>query len=194
MRTEQKAVAWNLVVLLLFLIGNVLTIVSLAAEILGLDLTPGFGIVQMFQLLLGITFLTLAGFLHIYRLRDPDTPRSLQADIGVRLALTGLVFAYVSGLSDLLGIGTHVNPRFERPYVGPLQLGGLVLGIVSITVGMLLYHTSRGSRESSALEFLLAADAEAEEVSPESDEATSPAGDGVRGELAEEVVGKADGL
>lgn len=156
---------WNIVVLLLFLIGNVLTVVSLAAEILGLDLTPGFGIIQMFQLLLGITFLTLAGFLHIYRVRDPDTPRSLQADIGIRLAATGLVFAYVSGLSDLLGIGTHVNPRFERPFVGPLQLGGLVLGIISITAGMLLYHTSRGSRKTSALEFLLTGSTEEEEES-----------------------------
>lgn len=165
MREEQKASLWNIVVLLLFLIGNVLTVVSLAAEILGLDLTPGFGMIQMFQLLLGVTFLTLAGFLHIHRLRNPDTPRSLQADIGIRLAATGLVFAYVSGLSDLLGIGTHVSPRFERPFVGPLQLGGLVLGIISITTGMLLYYTSRGSRESSALEFLLAGGAEDEEES-----------------------------
>lgn len=176
MRARQRAVAWNLIVLLLFLIGNVLTIVSLAAEILGLDLTPGFGMVQMFQLLLGITFLTLAGFLHIYRLRDPDTPRSLQADIGVRLAATGLVFAYVSGLSDLLGIGTHVNPRFERPYVGPLQLGGLVVGIMSITIGMLLYHTSRGSRETSALEFLLASEGDEEQEVPL---AADPVGSGI---------------
>jgi hypothetical protein len=153
-RAEQKALGWNTVILLLFLVGNVLTIVSLAAEILGLDLTPGFGIVQMFQLLLGITLLTVAGFLHSYRLRGPDTPRSLQADIGIRLAATGLVFAYVSGLADLMGIGTHIEPQFERPYVGPLQLGGLVLGIVAIAAGMLLYHTSRSSNRSSSLEFL----------------------------------------
>ena len=154
MNPQQKTMAWNIIVLLLFLVGNVLTVVSLAAEILGLDLTPGFGMVQMLQLLVGLTLLTLAGFLHISSLRDPGTPRSLQADIGIRLAATGLVFAYVSGLSDLLGIGTHVTPQFERPYVGPLQLGGLVLGIISITVGMILYHTSRGSRQTSSLEFL----------------------------------------
>ncbi|MDT8304942.1 MAG: hypothetical protein RRC07_03310 [Anaerolineae bacterium] len=152
---RRVATVWNLVILSLFLIGNVLTILSLAAEILGLDLTPGFGMVQMAQLLVGLTLLTTAGFLHLYRLRDPDTPRSLQGDIGIRLAATGLVFAYVAGLSDLLGIGTHVEPAFERPYVGPLQLGGLALGILSIVVGMLLFHTSRGMRETSALEFLL---------------------------------------
>lgn len=139
----------------LFLIGNVLSILSLAAEILGLDLTPGFGIVQMIQLLLGITFLTFAGFLHVASLRPAGTPRSLQADIGIRFAATGLVFAYVSGLSDLIGIGTHIEPNFERPYVGPLQLGGIVLGIIAITTGLLLYYTSRGTRETSSLEFLL---------------------------------------
>lgn len=155
MRPENNTQVWNVVVLLLFLVGNVLVILSLAAEILGLNLTPGFGIVQMVQLLFGLTLLALAGFLHIYSLRAPDTPRSLQADIGIRLAATGLVFAYVAGLSDLMGIGTHVEPNFERPYVGPLQLGGLVLGIISITVGMILYHTSRGSRQTSSLEFLL---------------------------------------
>lgn len=155
MRSQPTRQFLNVIVLLLFLIGNVLVILSLAAEILGLDLTPGFGIVQMLQLLIGLSLLTLAGFLHMYSLRSPDTPRSLQADIGIRLAATGLVFTYVAGLADLMGIGTHVDPAFERPFVGPLQLGGLIVGIISITGGMILYHTSRGSRQTSSLEFLL---------------------------------------
>lgn len=160
MGQQPTSPGWNIIILLLFLIGNVLVVLSLAAEILGLDLTPGFGIIQMLQLLIGLTLLTLAGFLHIYSLRPADAPRSLQADIGIRLAATGLVFAYVAGLSDLMGIGTHVEPAFERPFVGPLQLGGLVLGIISITIGMILYHTSRGSRQASSLEFLLNNNAE----------------------------------
>jgi hypothetical protein len=145
MTKEQVTHGRSALTLLLFVVGTLLSIVSLGAEILGLDLTPGFGMVQMFQLLLGLTFLTAAGFLQIYNLRPRNAPRSLQADIGIRLALTGLVFTYVAGLADLVGIGTHVEPRFIRPYVGPLQLGGILLGIISITAGMLLYYTSRGS-------------------------------------------------
>jgi hypothetical protein len=145
----------NMVSLILFAIGTLLSALSLSAEILGLDLTPGFGIVQMTQLLVGLTFLTAAGFFHIYNMRAPNAPRSLQADVGIRLALTGLVFAYVSGLSDLIGIGTHLQPAFARPYVGPLQLGGLVLGVLSVTIGMLLYYTSRGTRRHSSLQTLL---------------------------------------
>ncbi len=141
--------------LILAVIGIVLSLISLGAEILGLDLTPGFGMVQMFQLLLGLTLLTIAGYLRIHSLRSPDAPRSLQADVGIRLSATGLVFAYVSGLSDLIGIGTHVIPSFGRPFVGPLQLGGLLVGVIMITAGMLLYMTSRGSRQTSSLESLL---------------------------------------
>lgn len=138
----------------LFGIGIIFSALSLGAEFLGLDITPGFGMVQMFQLLLGITALTAALFFHINALRQ-ETARSLQADIGVRLAATGLVFAYVTGLSDLFRIGTHVQPQFERPFVGPLQLGGLALAVLVIVVGLALYYTSRGTRSKSSMEFIV---------------------------------------
>lgn len=144
-----------IVTIILFIIGILLSVVSLGAEILDLNFTPGFGIVQMVQLLIGLTCLTLAGFMHLQSLRSPNSTRSLQADIGIRLAATGLVFAFISGLSDLVGIGTHVEPDFERPFVGPLQLGGIIVGVLSITAGLLLYYTSRGQRQSSSLESLL---------------------------------------
>jgi hypothetical protein len=134
--------------------------VALGAELLGLDITPGFGVVQMIQLLIGMTLLTVAAFLQIWRTRRRGAPRSLQADIAVRLAAMGLVFAYVAGLSDLIGIGTHVDPSFERPFVGPLQLGGIGLGVLSMVAGIGLYFTSRGARERSSLRFLIADDAE----------------------------------
>lgn len=145
----------RLIILILFLIGFLLVALSLAAESLGINLTSGFGLIQMAQLLVGLTAITLAGFLHVYSLRPGNTPRSLQADIGVRLAATGLVFAYVAGFSDLLGIGTHLEPNFEQAFVGPLQIGGIVLGVLSIVIGLILYHTSRGSRPASSLEFLI---------------------------------------
>ncbi|HCB49198.1 MAG TPA: hypothetical protein DEP47_06685, partial [Chloroflexi bacterium] len=54
----------------------------------------------------------------------------------------------------LIGIGTHVQPAFARPFVGPLQLGGFLLGVFIITVGLILYLTSRGAREISFFEAL----------------------------------------
>ena len=37
--------------LALFILGLILSVIALGAELVGLDLTPGFGMVQMFQLL-----------------------------------------------------------------------------------------------------------------------------------------------
>jgi len=123
------------------------------AGLFGLDITPGFGMIQMIQLLAGISLLTMAGFIYLNHLRE-DEPRSLQADIGVRLGATGLIFAFVSGLSDLMGIGTHTVPDFARPFVGPFQLAGLGVGVALIIAGMILFHTSRGNGRTSLLGFL----------------------------------------
>jgi MFS family permease len=156
METNKHSRLLAIISLVLFLLGVLLCLFALAAEILGLDLTPGFGMVQMFQLLLGLSFLMGAGYLQMWSMRPRNTPRSLQADIGIRLSATGLIFAFVSGFSDLIGIGTHIEiNNFERPYVGPLQLGGIVLGVLLITTGMILYYTSSRHQEQSSLSFIL---------------------------------------
>ena len=136
-------------------LGALLVVVAAAVEFLGVDLTPGFGVLQTLAFLLGISALTFAIYLSMSAGRPPDAPRSLQAGIGVRLSLTGLVLCYVSGFADLIRLGTHVQPEFERPFIGPLQLGGLLLGLLLLIAGMLLYYTSRGKRPSSSMEFLL---------------------------------------
>jgi hypothetical protein len=136
-------------------LGLALVAVAIILELQSLVLTPGFGVVQTLLFLLGVTLLTIAGYLYLSKRRPAGAPRSLQADIGVRLSLTGLVLCYVSGFADLIRIGTHVQPEFDRPYIGPLQLGGLVIGLLIILAGMVLYFTSRGKRESSSLEFIL---------------------------------------
>ena len=118
---------------------------AMAADYIGLDLTPGFGLIQMVALLMGLTLITIAIYMHLIERRSKDAPKSLQADIGIRLSATGLVLTYVVGLSDTIGIGTHVNPNFGRPFVGPLQIGGLILGILMVILGIILYYTSRGS-------------------------------------------------
>jgi hypothetical protein len=143
------------IALVFLILGLLLSALSLGAELLGLEFTPGFGIIQMTQLLVGITSLTIGGFLYLRTRHPSDAPRSLQADIGVRLAATGLVFIYVAGFADVIGIGTHVEPQFIRPFVGPLQLGGIFLGTVTILAGVILYHTSRRMGGASSMEFLL---------------------------------------
>ena len=143
------------VVAVLAIVGLLLVVGAVATELFGLDLTPGFGVLQTLAFLMGITALTIAAYLLMAAARPPDAPRSLQADIGVRLSLTGLVFSYVTGFADLIRIGTHVQPEFERPFIGPLQLGGLVGGLLLLLSATPLNYTSRGKRLSSSMEFIL---------------------------------------
>ena len=143
------------VVAVLAIVGLLLVVGAVATELFGLDLTPGFGVLQTLAFLMGITALTIAAYLLMAAARPPDAPRSLQADIGVRLSLTGLVFCYVTGFADLIRIGTHVQPEFERPFIGPLQLGGFVVWLLILLAGIVLYYTSRGKRQSSSMEFIL---------------------------------------
>lgn len=152
---ETTARSRRITMIVLVLAGLLFGVLALTADFLGLDTTPGFGVAQMLLLLLSITCLTTAVYIYVYERRGSNAPRSLQADIGIRLGATGLVLIYVAGFSDLIGIGTHVQPNFERPFVGPLQLGGMALGVLSISVGLYLYYTSRGERRASSLEFIL---------------------------------------
>lgn len=145
----------RIIVIVLLVVGLILTLTSVAAEPLGLGNTPAFGVLQMAAFLGGITLITLAIYLQLYSRRPAGSPRSLQADIGIRLSATGVVLAYVSGFADLFTIGTHVQPAFNRPFVGPLQATGLVFGLVAIVAGIFLYYTSRGERSRSSLSFLI---------------------------------------
>lgn len=143
------------VIIVLSVAGLLLGAVGLLANPLGLSRTPEFGALQMAAFLAGVTCLTLAIYLFLFGLRPPGAPRSLQADVGVRLSATGLVLAYTAGFADLFNIGTHVQPAFERPFAGPLQFVGVLLGLLAVAVGMVLYVTSKGQRRNSSLEFVL---------------------------------------
>ena len=115
----------NIIIIFLSASGLLLLALAFAADYLGIDLTPGFGVIQTVSFLSGLTLLTLGAFLFLQSKRPQDAPRSLQAEISTRLIATGLVLSYVTGLSDLIGIGTHVGPDFNRPFIGPLQFGGI---------------------------------------------------------------------
>ncbi len=111
---------------------------SIWAEPLGLDITPGFGLMQIVGLLIGITLMTAAGYIFTASRRPAGRQRSLLADIGIRLGLTGLLACYVAGLADMVGVGTHHASSFERPFLGPLQLIGIVIGMLGVLGGLLL--------------------------------------------------------
>jgi hypothetical protein len=125
--------------LILALIGVALVMIGAGADILGLDLTPGVGLVQVLCFLFGLTVITVAGFYYLSQHRLRKGPVSLMADVGIRMGMTGLLTCYVCGLADILGVGTHRGVRYDRPYLGPLQLAGFAFGLLVVVIGLVLY-------------------------------------------------------
>jgi hypothetical protein len=113
-------------------------LIGIVPAMVNLDLTSGIGVFQLATILFGIGLMTIGGYMYAYATRHRSMPHRLREDIGLRLMATGYVICAVSGLSDVLGIGTHNLPN-NMPYLGLWQSVGLVFGLLVIAFGVLLY-------------------------------------------------------
>ena len=118
--------------------GFTVFLIGIIPAMVNLDITPGIGIFQLATILFGIGMMTIGGYMYAYATRHRAMPRRLREDIGLRLMATGYVICAISGLSDVLGIGTHNLPE-TMPYLGLWQSVGLVFGLLVISFGVLLY-------------------------------------------------------
>jgi hypothetical protein len=117
--------------------GFVILVIGLSPNLIGLDFTPGVGLLQIAVFLIGLTLMTLGSYIYLYATRHRARPARLREDIGVRLMATGVIMAYASGFADVLGIGTHYG--IQRPLLGPLQAAGIALSMFIIVFGIFLY-------------------------------------------------------
>ncbi len=118
-------------------LGFVLFIVGVFPLWFSLDLTPGFGLLQITAFLMGITVMTLGAYTYMYATRHRAMTRRLREDIGLRLLATGVVVCFATALADVIGIGTHFGQ--QRPLFGPVQAWGVALGVMIIVAGLGLY-------------------------------------------------------
>lgn len=116
-------------------VGFFIFILGTSPELFGLDRSPVIGFVQITVFLLGLALICIGGYLSLMSMWR-GKPRTIGADIGLRLVATGYVIAVVSGLADVFGFGSQpwpVVPRFGR-----WQSRGVLVGEVIIAVGFLL--------------------------------------------------------
>ena len=118
--------------------GFTIFLIGMFPVIVNLDLNPGVGILQLVVILFGIGIMTIGGYAYAYETRHRSVPRRLREQIGLRLMATGYVICALSGLADVLGIGSHNIPS-GLPYFGLWQSLGLISGLVLIAIGVLLY-------------------------------------------------------
>jgi hypothetical protein len=128
-------------------LGMMLTFMGLFPGVTGLEPVSGIGIVQIFTILTGLTLLILGALIYVKFTFYPTQPATLAQQIGVRLALTGLLFIAMTGLSDVLGFGSHLRSADSEPLFGVLQAFGLIGSFVMASVGVLLYAVAGSSGE-----------------------------------------------
>jgi len=136
-RQVRRARQWMTVVLL----GLLIFIIGVEPDLIGMDRSPVVGFVQIGTWLAGLAILLLASYATVRVVRN-GRPTSLRADIGLRLLATGYVVAAAASLADFIGLGAQRLPNIT---FGPVQVIGLVTGVILSLVGLILYWP----RESS---------------------------------------------
>ncbi len=119
-------------------LGIMLALMGLFPGVTGIAPTYGIGIIQIFAILTGFGLLIIGGLIYVKFTFYASKPANLAQQIGVRLALTGLVFAGLAGLADVVGFGSHGGPGGDI-LLGPLQATGLIGSFVVASIGVLIY-------------------------------------------------------
>lgn len=120
-------------------LGAVLTLMGLFPGVTGLEPTVGIGIVQIFTILCGFLLLIMGALIYVKFTFYARRPANLAQQIGIRLALTGLLFAGMAGFADILGFGSHVRDLGVEPFLGLWQAVGVIGGFAIASLGVLIY-------------------------------------------------------
>lgn len=120
-------------------LGLLLLFMGIFPGVTGRIPTPNVGLVQLMALLIGWSLMTFgaliyAKFTYFYR-----HPGNLTQQIGSRLTLTGIVFAFMCGLADVLGFGSNAGIVAGDVVIGQFQIAGIIGSFVLSSIGVLVY-------------------------------------------------------
>ena len=107
-------------------LGAMICLMGLFPSVTGAEPTVGIGLVQVVMILFGYSLLILGALTYLKYTFYLEVPATLSQQIGTRLALTGLLFAALAGLADILGFGTHIRDGANDIFFGRLQLIGIL--------------------------------------------------------------------
>ena len=123
-------------------LGTMLTFMGLFPGVTGLPPASGIGIVQIVTILIGFVLLIAGALIYVKFTFYVGKQANLAQQIGVRLALTGLLFAIMMGMADIVGFGSHLRSDGVEPLFGVLQAIGIISSFVIAALGVLIYAIS----------------------------------------------------
>ena len=125
--------------LVVLLVGFLIYTLGVKPTSYGMDRSPVMGFVQLAVLLIGLALICISGYVTLGALWN-GRQKTILADIGIRLAATGYVIAFFSGLADIMGLGSHPFPNI--PSFGHVQVIGILVGEAIIVLGLILFIPS----------------------------------------------------
>lgn len=120
-------------------LGIMICFMGLFPGVTGAEETVGIGIVQVVMLLFGYALLIFGALIYVKFTFYLGVPSTLVQQIGIRLALTGILFAALAGLADILGFGSHVRDDVTDIFFGQWQMVGILASFALSSSGVLLY-------------------------------------------------------
>jgi hypothetical protein len=117
------------------IIGFLLFLLGAKPSLFGFDRSHVVGFIQTSVFVGGLAVLCLGGYIGLIPFWK-NGERTIAADIGLRLVVTGFLISAVAGLADVVGMGTQPPPRI--PFFGPWQATGVQVGQVVIAIGFLM--------------------------------------------------------
>lgn len=120
-------------------LGSVLAFMGLFPGVTGVEPTIGIGVVQVFLILSGYTLLIFGAIIYVKVTFYLGMPNNLGQSIGIRLALTGLLFASLAGLADIFGFGSHLRTETGDILLGQLQAFGVIASFLMSAFGVVVY-------------------------------------------------------
>ncbi len=120
-------------------LGIVLTLMGLFPGMTGIEPAAGIGITQVSAILIGFLLLILGALIYVKFTFYVLKPANLAQQIGVRLAMTGLLFAAMAGYADILGFGSHERGAGGDIFFGGLQAAGIIGSFVVASIGVIIY-------------------------------------------------------
>ena len=145
---SRSQVRWARLWMTLVLMGAFVFTIGLDPDLIGMDRSPVVGFVQVGVWLAGLGVIWIAAYAALRVIRN-GLRKTLRSDIGLRLIATGYVLSAAASLADFLGLGAH---RLPQVFFGPLQVVGLVSGMLISLAGILLYLPGRRKPPSSPSE------------------------------------------
>ncbi len=131
-------------------LGIMLSFMGLFPGVTGAEPTVGIGLVQVILVLTGYSLLILGALIYLKYTFFLGVESTLTQQIGTRLALTGILFAALSGLADILGFGTHIRDDIVDIFFGQLQMVGILASFGLSSFGVLVYVLAGASQARHA--------------------------------------------